>query len=253
MASTMEADEGICTASERSVVIIPPVDGNELSQEEINFLKDITSNKSAKKRKSNKKRKSKRGGGGRKGRIIHETTLDDIIMEERHQPIDIIKSVDTLANDSLDTLDSESVKIVVKDSLDKEVANDSLDKEVVGKLANDSLDTIESLQTVVGGKKKKRRRNRKKGKKRIVARSGNGLDTGSSKEHVLNTMCVSQMKANNAVSFFHFVLLFFSVVFFQIKVPNKQHVLSCRLSKRPKIQNHVVSRMTNLAQSQKRW
>ena len=165
MASMMEADEGVCTASERSVVIIPPVEGNDLSQDEINFLREVTSNKQTKKRKhKNKKRKSKRGGG-KKGRVIHETTLDDIIMEEKHLPIDktdIIESVNTLANDS--------------------------------------LATIKSSQAVSGGARR-RRRNRKKCK-RLPQPSDSDLESGTSNEKIMNFVSLPQIETTDeAVSF----------------------------------------------------
>ena len=178
MASMMEADEGVCTASERSVVIIPPVEGNDLSQDEINFLREVTSNKQTKKRKhKNKKRKSKRGGG-KKGRVIHETTLDDIIMEEKHLPIDktdIIESVNTLANDS--------------------------------------LATIKSSQAVSGGARR-RRRNRKKCKRLPrPSDSGNDLESGTSNEKILNFVSLPQIETTDeAVSFISLLLLSFIII-----------------------------------------
>ena len=175
----MEADEGICSASERSIVIIPPVEGNELSQEEISFLKEVTSNKqTTKKRKhNNKKRKSKRGGG-KKGRVIHETILDDIIIEEKHLPIDktdIIESVNTLANDS--------------------------------------LATIKSSQAVSGGARR-RRRNRKKCKRLPrPSDSGNDLESGTSNEKIMNFVSIPQIETTDeAVSFISLLLLSFIII-----------------------------------------
>ena len=176
----MEADEGVCTASERSVVIIPPVEGNELSQDEIHFLNEVTSNRQTKKRKHNKKKRKSKRGGGKKGRLIHETTLDDIIMEEKHLPIDktdIIESVNTLANDSLATIES-------------------------------------SRLDVGGAKKKKRRRNRKKTKCVPPVDSGNDLETESaSKEEIMNiVVSLPQIEITvETVSFISLLLLFFII------------------------------------------